>query len=249
MNVQFEHHERKIDPLGSNCVVMSSGNALVANEVISRTRAAVGSAALDFGQAASRLRDEYMSVHVERVDELFYRPRGWTLEEFKKVGNAQVPPQLYIGIDQQVFQYNLGTEFLIAGVDGAGAHVSWVHYHGMQGAGWLETFDKIGYNSVGSGGPHAAISLHFAGQHRDESLARTVFNVFRAKKIAEIAPGVGAQTDVAIVDAAITYLTDAQIAELDELHKKTLPQQISDKDIAEIDKFFQAEGGADAKKR
>lgn len=238
--VQFEHHERKIDELTRTSVVLSSGSALIAENVIGRTRKVLGAARdVEFSVIAERLRDDYMAVHIERADEVFYRPRGWTLAEFKQFGSTQIPVQVYLQIDQQVFNFFLETEFIVAGVDNAGGHIAWVHYHGINGHGWLETFDKIGYCAIGSGGIHASISLHLAGQYRDLSLARTIYNVYKAKKISEIAPGVGSQTDLAIVDSGgIKYLSEHEMDELGKIHKDFTTKEIPEKDLSPIEAFF-----------
>jgi hypothetical protein len=131
------------------------------------------------------------------------------------------------------WNFTLNTEFLLAGLDGSGAHISWVHYHGMQGVGWLESFDKLGYSAIGSGGPHANILLSLNGQHRDLPVAQTLFNAYAAKVSAEVAPGVGAATDIAVISGKgdVAFLSEDSIKKLGDLRTRTLAQKPPQTDL------------------
>jgi hypothetical protein len=236
MNIAFEHHERKIEPLSPKCLVLSAGNALIAEAVVGRGQGAIaGPGDADFHRMATILRDTYMSVHMERAEQLILRPRGLTLQEFKDTGVQKIPLPIYQQIDQLFFNFTLNTEFLMAGVDNTGAHIGWVHYHGLQGGGWLESFDKLGYQAIGSGGSHAAILLSISGQHRSLSLAETVYTVHRAKVNAEIAPGVGDSTDMAVITQAGTeFLTEEFIERFGDLRLNLGGQQPPVADITAL---------------
>jgi hypothetical protein len=196
LNIGFEHHERKIDEITSKSVVFSSGSALIGAEVVGKLRRLIpqtGETTVE--QIASALRDTYMNV-LERAEQVILRPRGLSLQDFREKGTQQIPAP---GIDQLFFNSTLNTEFLVAGVDQTGGHVAWIHYHGVQGMGLLEWFDKLGYAAIGSRASHATILLSLDGQHRDLGTAETVYNVYYAKANAEVAPGVGPATDLALV--------------------------------------------------
>ena len=217
LNIAFEHHERKIDALSDYCVAMSAGNALVAAETVALARRAIiAGGTRDIAIASEQFRDAYMGLHLARAEQLILGPRGITLAEFKATGAQQIPQALYSQIDNLFWNFTLNTDFILAGVDEGGAHISWVHYHGVQGQGWLERFDKLGYQAIGSGGSHAAILLSLTGQHRDLDTAETVYNVYCAKVNAEVAPGVGDATDMAVISAAGTeFLAPAFLDELE----------------------------------
>jgi len=194
LNINFEHGERKIEQVAGTVAVLSSGNALVCAELAGRLRnglIASGEIKPELQKAGGMLRDIYMQAHLERAESVILRPRGLTLDEFKLYGAQRLPLAIYQQIDQLFFNFTLNTEFIIAGVDQSGAHIGWVHYHGVQGAGWLEWFDKLGYQAIGSGSSHAGVLLALANQHSQLSLPETIYNVYRAKRSAEVAPGVG----------------------------------------------------------
>lgn len=222
MNVGFEHHESKIDSLANTCVAMSSGNALFATEVIDLTRQALKSqSSLPVHKGAEKMKEVFMQLHLRRAEDVILAPRGWTLSEFKEHGGQRLPLQAHTEISQLFWQFNLGTDFIVAGVDAHGAHISWVHYNGVQGAGWLESYDKLGFHAIGSGASHAAILLSLGGQHKDLSAAETMYSVFHAKKNAEVAPGVGSTTDLGIISTGgVRFFGPETLARLEEIKEK-----------------------------
>jgi hypothetical protein len=92
-------------------------------------------------------------------------------------------------------QFNLGVDLIVAGMDLTGAHISAVINPGTS-----VSLDKLGYGAVGSGGIHATISLSLNGQTSRKGLTETLYGVYAAKKSSEVAPGVGQETDIAIIE-------------------------------------------------
>ena len=212
LSLEFEHNERKIEELTDYCTVMSAGDALLAAEIAEKTRAGIGSKKPTIQQIAEDLRDVYMRVHLERAERVILHPRGLTLKEFREKGAQQLPLQIYLNLDNLLFNFGIGAaEFLVAGVEDSGAHVYRIHYSGVAGGNWLEWCDKLGYRAVGSGSPHATILLGLAGQHRALGIAETLYNIYCSKKNAELAPGVGRATDLAIVSKSGTELIPSTI--------------------------------------
>jgi hypothetical protein len=98
------------------------------------------------------------------------------------------------------FLSNIGlADVRIAGTDPGGADLYRVHYSGVAGGSWLEWCSKLGYRTIGSGSPHASVLLALEQQNRRMSIAETLYNVYCAKKSAELAPGVRKATDLAVV--------------------------------------------------
>ena len=195
LSLQFEHSDKKIDTLVNGCVVLSSGDALLAAEVIEKARSVLGGLSHPtIQQMAECLRDTYMSVHLMRAENVILRPRGLTFQEW---GGTKIPLQLYIQIDQLLFNFGIGAvEFLVAGIDASGAHIFRVHYSGIAGGNWLEFCTRLSYRTIGSGLSHAAILLSMENQNRTLGVGETLYNVYCAKKNSEVAPGVGPATDI-----------------------------------------------------
>jgi hypothetical protein len=201
LSLEFEHRESKIDLFFKKCVVMSSGDALLSEEIIAKTRLAIPSGKeITVLSLAEKLRDIYMAIHLDRAESVILRPRGYNWQDFKEKGAQQLSPLAYQEITNQLFNFGINVvEFLVAGVDNTGSHIFRVHYNGMVGGSWLEWCDKLGHREVGIGALHASTYLSIEGQYSGLGVAETIYNVFCAKKIAELAPGVGSSTDLAII--------------------------------------------------
>jgi 20S proteasome alpha/beta subunit len=132
-------------------------------------------------------------------------------------------------LDQNSAQYNFGVEFLIAGVDTTGGHIFSVSNPG----GTYNEYCQIGYAAIGSGAIHAVQSMIGFGHTGKCDLLKTIFYVYASKRRAEVAPGVGKDTDLAIINhEGVTQLTGDQLASLEELYNeyiRPLDQGILDK--------------------
>ena len=139
-----------------------------------------------------------------------------------------VPP-IAGGIDQQVMQFNLGIDLLIAGVDDEGAHLFSVYNPG----GAVNDFAPIGFAAIGSGTLHATQSLIGFRHTSARDLHQTLFRVYASKRRAEVAPGVGSDTDLAIIsDAGIHYVAPevvGQLAVLFQQYEQPVVQDIREK--------------------
>ncbi|MFH1774877.1 MAG: hypothetical protein ABH874_07975 [Methanobacteriota archaeon] len=65
--------------------------------------------------------------------------------------------------------------------------------------GRVESFDRVGYVSIGSGLPHAENTFILNNYTPVSPLSRALYIVYEAKKVAERAPGVGKATDSLII--------------------------------------------------
>lgn len=196
LTVEFDHQDAKIDQIGSNCVALSSGDALPVQDVLGGgIRAAIQLQNPPIATLTDQIQHEYQAVRKRRINDLLLGTRGIDFDSFYQGGMiGRFPQDLSMLIDREVQIYDLGITILIAGVDDFGAHI-----YNIANPGSVACFDRIGYHAIGSGHRHAVLKLVALGQHRSTSINQTVFNVFCAKKVAELAPGVGQATTMKIV--------------------------------------------------
>jgi 20S proteasome alpha/beta subunit len=200
-NLEFQTPEKKIEGIGVSCVVLSSGNSAYATEV---ARAAIqlldGNHDPPILHAADVLRAAFAQVRAVKIREQVLVPMlGPDYIKFEAMGvplpqYLQYQPAIFQQIAAQMQVFNLGADMIIAGVDDSGARVAY-----LGNPGTLAWLDKLGYAAVGSGGIHAT-KLSLGSQTRDSTLSETLYRVYEAKRAAEVAPGVGPDTDVAIVE-------------------------------------------------
>jgi hypothetical protein len=218
LNVEFESDEPKIEAFAPGIVVLPAGSTAIVTEILDAAKAKLqGKTSPAVPEAAEALRLAYGAVRLEKAEEQFALPlagqdfynlrttKGLTLAQY-----LQPQPGIYQAIVGQMSQYNLGTELLVAGIDARGAKIAAIGHPGM-----LYWLDKLGYGAVGSGAIHALSTLNLSGQTRARDLYETMYWVYSAKEAAQVAPGVGRVTDLAVVEQGSIRNTDKAV--LDEL--------------------------------
>jgi 20S proteasome alpha/beta subunit len=169
-----------------------------------------------------------------------HRTRGHGLEKDRGWRQAEGPhcraqPGIYQQIIVQSNQFNLGVDLIVAGIDGTGSHVYYVGHPGT-----MVSFDKIGYNAVGSGASHVAIKFALDCLHPNTLLGDVLLAVYAAKRAAEVAPGVGQETEIKVISSSdIWSVPTALMDVLKDVHnegaKKSKPS--ADKIKAKYDEL------------
>src|SRR5258708_4801566 len=211
---QFEHRVPKFHVMGPTIVGLAAGDALVGTRLIEDVRpiAATATAVADVAEA---LANQCAAIGIRGGEADILRPRGLTMETFYQMHRSMM--ENIVGmLDQQLTNYDLGVELLLAGVDGIGGHLHTIH----NPAGRYLTHDVIGAAAVGSGALHAVQSMIEFRHFGEEALMDTVFRVYAAKRRAEVAPGVGKETDMLFIDGQGTHhLNDENLAQLADLYR------------------------------
>ncbi len=245
LSLEFDHPDAKIDVLGRSCVGLSSGDALPTGELFS---AAHGISAQlqnpQVGQIAEQIKDAYSALRKKRIEEQVFLPRGITIDEFYQQGLIRsFPAEVAMNLDHMVQTMDFGVELIIAGVDGNGAHI-----FGITDPGVAASYDRVGYHAIGSGMSHALLSLVSSAQHWSLGVNETVFNVYRAKRQSEAAPGVGRALEMRIITTdGCRAVTEEELDRLEEATQKLMaPQEIQARDLVAALNFDEADNGSQA---
>jgi hypothetical protein len=234
--IEFEHAVSKMAPASQFALAMVAGDALIGTriaKVVEGASAGTNPAVVDVAQS---LAEEYLAAREQQLDEQLLLPRGMTLETFYQ-SHAALNPQITAMLDNQMAQFNLGVELLLAGVDPSGAHI-----HTIQNPGGSDRLhDQIGYAAIGSGAIHAIQSMIGFGHCADADYHQTVFRVYASKRRSEVAPGVGQDTDMAVISENGTHwLSDDELGQLRAIFEdfesstdKTLKAKLADFNLNE----------------
>lgn len=225
LNIEFEPPLSKIDPLSTACVALASGNSVYAYELIRRTQCKFAAGKLaSVMDLANTMKEEYALFRDEKIEETVVRANfGQDFVSFRLRGGLlpgylQMQPAIYQQIVVQTNQFDLGLDLIVSGVDTTGGHIFYVGHPGTFG-----NFDKLGYTAIGSGAIHAVAGLSLGGQTPNSSSAETLYSVYSAKRSAEVAPGVGKETDIAIIrKEEIWHATKPLLAELEKAHNQRI---------------------------
>jgi 20S proteasome alpha/beta subunit len=206
VNMEFETAEKKIEQVSPGCVALFAGNSAYATEIIQGALDALaGAQRPQVPVVIERLKESYIRVRNQKVrDQIIIPALGPDFVRAEALG-MNIPT--YLQAQQAIYgqmvmmqqQFNLGSDIVVAGVDDLGARL-----HVLSHPGTTASLDKLGHASIGSGGNHANMRLALGAQTKNSNLVETLYRVFDAKKAAEVAPGVGQETDIAIVSAAET---------------------------------------------
>jgi hypothetical protein len=81
--------------------------------------------------------------------------------------------------------------------------------------------NTLGYATIGSGALHAGVSLSLNRHTASDPLARAIYRVYEAKKAAEVSPGVGKLTDMAVIkDGKLSFVTQKTFQAIAKVHKE-----------------------------
>lgn len=212
--LEYEHDSKKMDVISNNCLAMTAGDALIGWEIINNLQQKDDSR---FDYIAGKVGEKYVIVRDQKLNESYFQPVGLTLDNFLKEGKNILPEAMFSQMMQTAGNFALDIVILLAGVDKRGAHISTVT--APQKSGNLITpFDRIGYHAIGSGGVHATVALALCGHSVNAPIEKALYNIYKAKRAAEVAPGVGESTNMAIIDEkGIKVVSDEIIATLSSI--------------------------------
>jgi hypothetical protein len=124
------------------------------------------------------------------------------------------------------FQVNLIGRFWVTaeGIDHSGPHIYVVRNSDVS------CQDPVGFAAIGAGHWHAESQFMFAGHVRLRPFPETLLLVYSAKKRAEVAPGVGAETDMFMIGPVIgshTPIGHHVLQHLDGIYQDSRAQEIA----------------------
>lgn len=198
-DIQFQPEQSKLYSLTRSIVAMVAGDVSLQIEIIGRMHEAV-QRRLDQDNktwiAVAEMATEYAVVYADiarkRAEQDFLFPLGLTSDSFLE-RQAAMRAETVKQLTSELVNYRLpDSGVIIAGIDATGAHI----YAGYDGK--LTCEDAVGFAAIGAGHWHARSQFMFAKYSRGASAAKALYLVYAAKKRAETAPGVGAETDMFI---------------------------------------------------
>ena len=139
---------------------------------------------------ANRYKDLYSFRRNQLAEQQILIPRGLSYESFIS-RQHEMNPQFLAEVHAKIANFHLpDLSVIFAGVDPSGPHL----YVARNGNVSCE--DLVGFAAIGSGYWHAESHFMANGHTKDTPLSTGVYLTYAAKRHAEIAPGVGKDTDM-----------------------------------------------------
>jgi len=226
--MEFEHDVPKILKVTEKVVILMAGDAIAGSSLARGVDSAFPNVAPSVVTVAEHSAALYANLRDKKIETDIFRPRGLTRQQFYEKQTA-IPQQLAFALDQEVKNTNLGVEILVAGVDDSGSQL---HVIGNPGNAYSD-MRQIGFHAIGSGALHALQSLIGFGHTGARPLADAIFSVYASKRRAEAAPGVGRETDMAVIaEGGFKMLSSADMKELEAVYLesvKPLAKELKDR--------------------
>jgi 20S proteasome alpha/beta subunit len=226
--IEFEHEVPKVMQITDKVVALIAGDALRGSRLVREVMTQIPAGSPTVQGVADAATQRYTELRRLQIESDIFAPRGITMQDFYQGLQQRMLPQLVGGMDNHVSEFDYGVELLIAGVDDSGGRLFSLRNPG----GSINDFQQIGYTGIGSGALHAVQSMIGFGHMSGRSLHESVFTVYASKRRAEVAPGVGKDTDLAIiVDAGIARLDKNMLDHLETLYQdyqRPLSQELKD---------------------
>lgn len=209
--VREQEGSHKILKISDSIYLLTAGDAVAAKTIYSEV--AKSSSKIDsVEKAVEAVKQAYINVHLSYAQNLFLVPRGLTFDSYN-ASQRNMDPNVISLIDQTLSQYKLDVVFIVAGINPDGlAKIYEVDPPGISGE-----FDI--FCATGSGNSHATNSLYARNFSSSLSSEEALYLVFEAKTRSEVAPGVGAKTDLYLVKKGNTkILTEEELKKYKDLY-------------------------------
>jgi 20S proteasome alpha/beta subunit len=228
MNLQTEPPVfSKITKLTNESVFLFSGNVPDGEQILVMSKATLGGVGkYSIDHVTEQVKVAYVTHKQSRVEETILRPLlGADFRGFQTLVSQSAGSQILQQVLMAISQHNLQTDILIAGFDENGHHLYIVTHPGIH-----QPHDTLGFTAIGSGALHAAVGLALRAQNKASALPDTVLNVYQAKKAAEVAPGVGKRTDMAILKDGKIRLSATKVFDILDGYVQKTTQTLTESD-------------------
>ncbi len=210
---------------------MGAGSSQTVESVMRRFRAMPVDNGLTAVEAADRFRTACQAFRNKEIESQFsQRLLGLSLDELRAVVGSAQPGSIAFDLYTKSMNWEFGTHLIVAGVDEDGAHIHLVDDRIDTSGG------ELGFHAIGSGATLAEVSLARRSQQKSTSLGEAIYNVYEAKKTAELARGVGITTDMGVIRKGQPKLEigKATMTALEAAFDRLKPHAISADEIVAI---------------
>jgi len=231
-DVEFEPDQVKIWWMNPSVAIMVSGNTPLQSEILLSVQAEVSKRIelepdnwWTVSEVADLYVNHYNEIRTKRAESALLTPLGLTYDTFLS-RQAEMSSTFLTDLSANLLNFELPeVSAIIAGIDPTGAHL-WLVSKGFRGVE-ATCYDSSGFVSIGMGNGHAQSQLMFARHTRYKPFAETLFLTYLAKKRAEVAPGVGAGTDMFLITGlGQSTGVDVEIKNnIDKIYKNTRRQE------------------------
>lgn len=221
---QFEHSIVKYSELNKNTVAMLAGQALLFDDLVK-----INNDTISYEEIKKQLFDNFKEKRKGIIENEIFDVFGIDQQFFIDSLRKQIPNGFISSILTKVSELRLKTKILLVGFVDSLAQITDIDEMG------ITDFRSMNFHAIGSGGIQAANTLLFQKHSKTDPLLITIYNVYKAKRNAEVSGGVGKETDLLVLGGdGVQQLSDDSIGILNKIYTDELQYG---KNNSELDKI------------
>jgi len=222
---QFEKEIKKYKVLNGNVIAMLSGQPLLFDRILEGAKDFH-----DFHKIRDKIVENLAKLRKDIIKKEIYDLFNIDENYIKQILPLQFQNPIMQKILETTSNFTLETSILLIGFDNsANAQITEI---GEVGYG---DYRDIHFHAIGSGSSQALNTLLFQKHSKNSDLQATIYSVYKAKRNAEVANGVGKETEIIILDGNKLYeLPEEKIVILQNIYNEELRYGTSHKDLNNI---------------
>jgi 20S proteasome alpha/beta subunit len=185
---QFEHTISKYKEINKDVIAMLSGIPLLFDDLV---RMPDGTPS--YSEIKAQIKKNFKSKRNEIFQDHVLDLYGITWEKFIESATQAFPNPLIEEMMKTNTKFKLKSSILLAGFDGNKAILSEISER------TYADFRDMNFHAIGSGSIQAVNTLMFQKHDKNDSLSATIYDVYKAKRNAEVAQGVGKETELIVL--------------------------------------------------
>lgn len=205
---QFEHDINKYKCISNNIVAMVAGNALLMDYFLEDNYSDKS-----YDEIQLILENKFKNKRLEKIQKEILDIYSIDFDYIKDILKNPISNEFQSIILKNITKAKLNTAILLMGFFEDKAKISEISDSGIQ------NYDQINFHSIGSGSIQAQNTLLFQKHSKQDNLKTTLYNVYKAKKNAEVMQGVGKETDIGYLNKnGVKILDTKNINILNEIY-------------------------------
>jgi hypothetical protein len=247
-DIEFEQEQRKIHPLTNAIHIMVAGDLGIQTDLLHEIEAWKDNHLEQFPEIWIKVKDVADEFHGSLVRwkrraacDAILTPLSL---DYERLVSPDISENLAMQLSKEILNFQISPiEAIVMGIDASGSHI-----YIVDNVSGVTCHDWTGFAAIGGGAWHANSQLMFAGHVKARDFAETIMLVYSAKRRAEVAPGVGEQTDMVVIGPRlgdVVAVGPPLMQTLADTFKESREQaeKVRDDANTKINEFFKAPTG------
>ncbi|MGA2884653.1 MAG: hypothetical protein ABSE80_05820 [Halobacteriota archaeon] len=209
---QFEMTLQKYKMINDNTAAMLAGDPLIFDTLIKDCTEDD-----HFDGMAQKIQNSLNGVKNEAIQKQLLDRFKLDFNYLKEVLRGPIQNPFLNNMLESVVKFTLNTVVILIGFKEDEAQITEI------GEVKIANVRDISFDAVGSGSVQATNTLLFQRHSKNDSLATTIYDVYKAKRNAEVAQGVGKETDLMVLyKSGLEKIDEARLKDLDGIYAEEL---------------------------